>query len=240
MAAITCVNGSGFLVSGRTTAQFSGTKSIPPSGCTSTSLDYTFGGAGDAANRLARIPPDLSYSEGALLEPLSVILHGIAGAKVKLGRPALVCGAGPIGLVTLAGARASGAHPLVITDIDPERLKFAKKLVPSTQTYLIRSGVSPEKTAKEIRELYGNDEYEAPVSVLECTGVESSVCTAIHAVRRGGTVSKSVLPIPSRRHHQIDFHRSSSTTPKIHVQDMCRSRLRPGFGQYFRELARSF
>lgn len=74
-----------------------------------------------------RIPDNLTYSEGALLEPLSVILHGINGANVRLGRPALVCGAGPIGLVALAAARASGAHPLVITDIDAERLKFASK-----------------------------------------------------------------------------------------------------------------
>lgn len=75
----------------------------------------------------SRIPDNLTYSEGALLEPLSVILHGIHGANVRLGRPVLVCGAGPIGLVALAAARASGAHPLVITDINADRLKFASK-----------------------------------------------------------------------------------------------------------------
>ncbi len=79
------------------------------------------------ANEARRIPDNLTYSEGALLEPLSVILHGIKGANVRLGQPSLICGAGPIGLVALAAARASGAYPLVITDIDAGRLKFASK-----------------------------------------------------------------------------------------------------------------
>ncbi|KAI1204769.1 sorbitol dehydrogenase [Annulohypoxylon truncatum] len=140
------------------------------------------------AKWLYKIPDDLSYTEGALLEPLSVILHGIKGANVKLGRPSLVCGAGPIGLVALAAARASGAHPLVITDIDQGRLEFAKEFVPRCQTYQINSKLSPEQNAKEIRKLFGDDEYSAPASVMECTGVESSVCTAAFSVRRGGTI----------------------------------------------------
>ncbi|OTA98174.1 hypothetical protein M426DRAFT_259670 [Hypoxylon sp. CI-4A] len=140
------------------------------------------------AKWLYKIPDNLTYTEGALLEPLSVILHGITGANVKLGRPSLICGAGPIGLVALAAARASGAHPLVITDIDQGRLDFAKDFVPRCQTYHINSKLSPEQNAREIRKLFGEDEYSAPASVMECTGVESSVCTAAFSVRRGGTL----------------------------------------------------
>ncbi|RYP66716.1 hypothetical protein DL771_007649 [Monosporascus sp. 5C6A] len=140
------------------------------------------------AKWLYKIPDELTYSQGALLEPLSVILHGIAGANVELGRPVLICGAGPIGLVCLAAARASGAHPLVITDINADRLKFAKEFVPSCDTYQIKPKLDPQETAKETRKLYGEEEYSMPASVIECTGVESSVCTACYAVRRGGTI----------------------------------------------------
>ncbi|KAI0397515.1 GroES-like protein [Xylariaceae sp. FL0594] len=140
------------------------------------------------AKWLYKIPDSLTYSEGALLEPLSVILHGINGANVRLGRPALICGAGPIGLVALAAARASGAHPLVITDINADRLKFANEFVPHCQTYLVNGKLSVQENAAEIRKLYGEDEYSQPASVMECTGVESSVCTAAYAVRRGGTL----------------------------------------------------
>lgn len=50
------------------------------------------------------------------------------------------------------------------------------------------SGVGVEENAKGVRKLFGDGEYVAPDTVLECTGVESSVLTACHAARRGGRV----------------------------------------------------
>lgn len=135
-----------------------------------------------------RIPDDVSFSEGALLEPLSVVLHGIRRAGLTLGRGAVICGAGPIGLIALLSSRASGAHPLVITDLEPKRLAFAKKLVPECETYQVQRDLSSEDNAKGIRKLFGESEYGCPETVLECTGVESSIVTAAFAVRRGGTV----------------------------------------------------
>jgi L-iditol 2-dehydrogenase len=122
------------------------------------------------------------------LEPLSVVMHSITRTHLALGRGALICGAGPIGLIALAAARASGAHPLVITDLEPKRLAFAKEFVPSCQTYQVNRGMSAQENAREIRKLYGDAEYDAPQTILECTGVESSVITATYAVRRGGDV----------------------------------------------------
>lgn len=135
-----------------------------------------------------RIPDTVSFAEGALLEPLSVVLHGIRRAGLTLGRGAVICGAGPIGLIALLCSRASGAHPLVITDLEPQRLAFAKKLVPECEAYQVQRDQSPEDNAKAIRKLFGESEYGCPETVLECTGVESSIVTAAFAVRRGGTV----------------------------------------------------
>jgi L-iditol 2-dehydrogenase len=115
-------------------------------------------------------------------------MHAIERARLTLGTGSLICGAGPIGLIALAAARASGAHPLVITDLEPRRLEFAKKFVPGCFTYLVDQSLDAEENAKAIRKLFGDTEYSAPRTVLECTGVESSVCTAVFAVRRGGMV----------------------------------------------------
>ena len=134
------------------------------------------------------LPDNVSYVEGALLEPLSVVMHGIRSAGLSLGRGVAICGAGPIGLIALAAARASGSHPLVITDIEPRRLAFAKKFVPSCVTYQVNTQLDAEGNGRAIQKLFGSDEYFAPETVLECTGVETSVCTAAYAVRRGGTV----------------------------------------------------
>ncbi|KAK2751047.1 L-arabinitol 4-dehydrogenase [Myotisia sp. PD_48] len=64
---------------------------------------------------------DMSFEEGALLEPLSVALAALERSGLSLGDPVLIAGAGPIGLVTLLCARAAGATPIVITDIDETR-----------------------------------------------------------------------------------------------------------------------
>ncbi|RJE20203.1 Dehydrogenase [Aspergillus sclerotialis] len=140
------------------------------------------------AKWLHKLPDNVSFAEGALLEPLSVVTHGIKSAGLSLGRGVAVCGAGPIGLIALAAARASGAHPIVITDLEPARLAFAKTFVPSCITYQVDREKGAEENARAIRSLFGQSEYVAPETVLECTGVESSVCTAAYTARRGGTV----------------------------------------------------
>ncbi|KAL4894914.1 alcohol dehydrogenase [Aspergillus ambiguus] len=140
------------------------------------------------AKWLHKLPDNLSFAEGALLEPLSVVMRGMEVAKLQLGRGVVVCGAGPIGLIALASARASGAHPIVITDLDPNRLAFAKEFVPSCITYQVNRTLDAEGNAKAIRALFGTEEYFAPETVLECTGVENSVVTACFTARRGGNV----------------------------------------------------
>lgn len=130
-------------------------------------------------------------------------MHGISRAHLSLGRPALVCGAGPIGLIALAAARASGAHPLVITDLEPKRLEFAKQFIPNCQTYLVDRSLDAENNALQIRKLFGQGEYVAPHTVLECTGVESSVITGCYTVRRGGTVM--VIGVGRPLMHNIPF-----------------------------------
>lgn len=135
-----------------------------------------------------RLPDNMTFAEGALLEPLSVAMSGIRMAQLSLGRGAVVCGAGPIGLITLAAARASGAYPIVVTDLDAGRLAFAKSFVPSCITYQVSRDLDAQGNAKAIRLLFGSQEYDVPETVLECTGVESSVCTAAYTARRGGKV----------------------------------------------------
>ena len=141
------------------------------------------------AKYLHRLPDTLSFTEGALLEPLSVVLHAFERSPVRLGQPALICGAGPIGLIALAAAKASGAYPLIITDIDPSRLAFAKSFVPECETYLTPMKGLPEEHAGEIVAMFVSAlSSEQPSVVYECTGVQSSVNTAAYSCRRGGEV----------------------------------------------------
>lgn len=122
------------------------------------------------------LPSSLSFEEGSLLEPLSVALAGIDRSNLHLGTPLVICGAGPIGLVTLLAANAAGAAPIVITDLDENRLAKAKCLVPRVRTVLVERGVDAMNLGKTIVDALGQ---EARL-VLECTGVESSIHAAIY------------------------------------------------------------
>ncbi|KAI1353355.1 GroES-like protein [Xylaria sp. FL0043] len=127
---------------------------------------------------------NMSYEDGAMLEPLSVALAGMQRSGIKLGDPVLVCGAGPIGLITLLCCKAAGVCPLVITDIDEGRLKFAKEVCPSAITHKVER-MSAEDSAKAIVASFGGIE---PAVAMECTGVESSIASAIWATKFGGKV----------------------------------------------------
>jgi len=172
-----------------------------------------------------KLPDSMSFEDGALLEPLSVALAAVNRANLKLGDSALICGAGPIGLITLLCAKAAGAEPIVITDIDPGRLDFARSLVagkPGTlSTYLVPHGATAEENAATIVKEFGGLE---PDVALECTGVESSVGAAVHTVRFGGTVfvvgvgkNEMMLPFMRLSTREVDLrfqYRYANTWPK--------------------------
>lgn len=172
---------------------------------------------------------DMGYEDGAMLEPLSVSLAAIERSGLRLGDPCLITGAGPIGLITLLSARAAGATPLVITDIDEGRLKFAKELVPDVRTYKVEIGLSAEENAEGIVNVFNDGEGAGPNALrprlaMECTGVESSVASAIWSVKFGGKVfvigvGKNEMKIPFMRlsTQEIDLqyqYRYSNTWPR--------------------------
>ncbi|ODN73131.1 hypothetical protein L202_07697 [Cryptococcus amylolentus CBS 6039] len=133
---------------------------------------------------LHSLPDNLSYEEGSLCEPLAVALAGLERAGVRLGDPIVICGAGPIGLVTLLSAHAAGCTPILITDLVPSRLAFAQSLVPSVIPVLIDRQDTPEQVASKIKEKAG---VELGLAV-DCTGFESSIRAGIYSVKFGGKV----------------------------------------------------
>ena len=62
-----------------------------------------------AEERVYKLPENLSYQEGALVEPLSVALHAVKKSGVCLGQSSAVFGAGAIGLLVAMLARAGQA-----------------------------------------------------------------------------------------------------------------------------------
>jgi L-iditol 2-dehydrogenase len=77
--------------------------------------------------QLASLPDELSFDEGAMLEPLGVGLHAVRLAGLTPGETVGIFGAGPIGLVTLAMARAAGVRDIYLADRLAYRLAFAQR-----------------------------------------------------------------------------------------------------------------
>lgn len=125
---------------------------------------------------LHSLPDSVTFEEGSLLEPLSVALAGVDRAGLSLGTPLVICGAGPIGLISLLAAHAAGATPIVISDLDENRLRKAKELVPRVRTVLVGRDEKPKDIGNSLVTALGLKAH----LVLECTGVESSIHAAIY------------------------------------------------------------
>jgi D-xylulose reductase len=77
-----------------------------------------------------KLPENVSFAEGAMVEPLAVGMHAAVKAKIKPGDLAVIMGAGPIGIVTALAAIAGGCSQVVLTDVQQPKLDLAAALGP--------------------------------------------------------------------------------------------------------------
>lgn len=127
-----------------------------------------------------RLPDELSFTEAAMLEAVSVVLHAVRVADLKGGETALVIGAGMIGLLTLQAARALGCARVVVADIDPSRLVLAREMG-ADETIDVSGAAMPEK-------VFGLTSGKGVDVVFEAVGRDQTVASAIDSARKGGTV----------------------------------------------------
>jgi L-iditol 2-dehydrogenase len=153
----------------------------------------------------------MSYENGALLEPLSVALAAVQRSGVGLGDAVVVCGAGPIGLITLLCCAAAGAEPLVVTARDDGRLALARALVPRARPYRVEPGLAAQEAGRAMVRLAGTELAVA----MECSGAESSIASAVWSVRFGGKVF--VIGV-GRDEIQVPFMRLSTMEIDLQFQ----------------------
>jgi 2-desacetyl-2-hydroxyethyl bacteriochlorophyllide A dehydrogenase len=77
---------------------------------------------------LHRIPEELSLEAAALWNPLTNALNGVQLSRQKDGDFAVVIGAGPIGLFTIASAKRAGASSVLAAEIQPKRAEAARRV----------------------------------------------------------------------------------------------------------------
>ncbi|KAH6609470.1 d-xylulose reductase a [Trichoderma cornu-damae] len=144
-----------------------------------------------------KLPDTVSLQEGALIEPLAVAVHVVKQAQIQPGQSVVVMGAGPVGILCAAVAKAYGATKVVSVDIVQSKLDFAKSFS-STHSY-VPQRISPEENARAIRELA--DLPAGADAVIDASGAEPSIQASLHVVRTGGTfvqggMGKSEITFP--------------------------------------------
>ncbi|EDS38767.1 sorbitol dehydrogenase [Culex quinquefasciatus] len=132
-----------------------------------------------------KLPDHMTMEEGALLEPLAVAVYATRRADIRLGSRVIIFGAGPIGIMCLIAAKAMGATRTVILDLDrvKHRLDLAKKLG-VTGAIAIKKDETEDDLIRKIDEVLGGPADR----VLECTGSQPGIRTAIKATRNAGRI----------------------------------------------------
>ncbi|SDZ48123.1 zinc-dependent alcohol dehydrogenase [Herbiconiux ginsengi] len=73
------------------------------------------------AEKVMRIPDELTDEQAAMVEPATVALHGVRRKPVGLGDVAVVLGGGPVGLFAVQFLKLSGAKVLLVEPVDSRR-----------------------------------------------------------------------------------------------------------------------
>src|SRR5258708_15525598 len=91
-----------------------------------------------------QLPDNVSFAEGAMVEPLAVGMHAATKARIKPGDLAVVMGAGPIGMVTALAALAGGCSRVVVNHV----LQAQPDLAPTPGAISPREGSTESRGAR--------------------------------------------------------------------------------------------
>jgi D-xylulose reductase len=127
-----------------------------------------------------KLPSNVSFAEGAMVEPLAVGMHGVNKARIRPGDVAVVVGAGPIGMVTALAALAGGCSRAFVADVQEPKLELAAKYAG-----IIPVNVRDQNLAALVRE--ATDDWGADV-VFEASGNARAIQGVFEPLCPGGCV----------------------------------------------------
>lgn len=132
------------------------------------------------ASKVTPIPQEMSYDDGAMIEPLAVAVHAAKRYEDLKGSKVVVLGAGPIGILIAQTVKALGASQVLVTDISDMRLDLAKQL---GADFVVNT--AKEDYATELVRAFGPDKADV---VYDCAGNDITMNAAIQNGRKGSTI----------------------------------------------------
>jgi (R,R)-butanediol dehydrogenase/meso-butanediol dehydrogenase/diacetyl reductase len=135
-------------------------------------------------SKVSKLPETMSDIQGALVEPTAVAAYGVDRAGVRPGDTVLITGLGPIGALASLYAASLGAT-VYLSEVNPKRRELARSLD-------VGELLDPRSTdvAAELKDRTGGIGVDA---VIECSGNEIALQTALASVRAAGSISQTGL-----------------------------------------------
>ena len=132
------------------------------------------------ASKVTPLPEEMSFDQGAMIEPAAVAVHAVKRAGPVFGLKIAVLGAGPIGILVGQAAKALGASAVLITDISDYRLSKARECG-IDYTYNTRG----TDLGTVMTEAFGPDKADV---IYDCAGNDTTMGQAIAYARKGSTI----------------------------------------------------
>lgn len=142
---------------------------------------------------LQKLPESVDYDIGSMIEPLAVGIHSCRVVEVNSTDKTVVIGAGPIGLVMGICLKHFGVETIVVTDINPNRLKIVEELG------LVGINVETCDVFEEIQKITNGDSADL---LFECAGTQTAtdqMCDLVHS--RGKIIMVSI----HKEMHKVDL-----------------------------------
>ena len=126
------------------------------------------------------VPSGLGMDLAAIAEPVSSCIHAQETGEIGLGDTVVVMGAGPVGCIHIALARARGADRVIAVDMNQHRLAHAV-------TFQAHAAVNAAETdlLTEIRDLTGGRGAEV---IITANPSPDAQVQAIEMARKGGRI----------------------------------------------------
>ena len=131
------------------------------------------------AQKCMKLPHDMSWDHGAMIEPLAVAVHAVRRYGDINGKSVLILGGGPIGNLIGQTVKAMGAVKVLLSEISPYRLGIAGKC----GLEVVNSSESDLK--QHIDGYFGRDGTDV---IFECVGINTTINQAIRYARKGSDI----------------------------------------------------
>ncbi len=160
----------------------------------------------DAA-KVTPLPQDMSFDEGAMIEPLAVAVHAVKRAGDVTGQKIAVLGAGPIGILVAQTAKGMGAHSVMITDVSDIRLAKAKECGVDFTVNTKTADFGDAMTRH-----FGPDKADV---IYDCAGNNITMGQAIRYARKGSVIilvavfaGEAKVDLAVLNDHELDLNTS--------------------------------